>query len=371
MGEHMITWARACTAALALLIAGCAGDLGSPTQTEPAEEPAAGTEATDGLGGLAAEPGPDRTEQLVELAREDGDPMLVYSSNPPEEFQAIIGAFEEEYGLTVEHYRAGGTDIIQRVTQEVQAGAQTADVISANDNVVYALDASEGITSPFVSEHHDAYDTDLRVSENSYPVYVNYWMWAYNTDMVDEDELPRTYEDLLDERWQGEITIARYTDWFAGMHQILGDDAEEYLDRLAAQDPLIADQFTPAILPVISQERSLTISTTSGVLAGEREGGAPIDGYFPDDPTVSRAQSVAWINDGGNPAGGLLFAEFLLHPEHGQVFMREANRVPAHDAVAADPAELRPDEFVPIDYAAFLPEQAMWESRFDQVLINR
>lgn len=363
---------RFALAALLSTVAACSTPtaVGGDESSEPGPSQAAGTEvAGDGqVEELAASATPERNEQLAELAREAG-PVLVYSSNPPEEFDRITEAFTEEYGVEVENYRAGGTDLIQRVLQETSAGAVTADVISANDNVIYALDAGEGLVRPFASAQAEQLPDELQVSENSYPVYVNYWMWAYNTDLVTEEELPRTYEDLLDPAWQGRVTIAQYADWFATMFEIV-EEPEDYFTALGAQGPLVADQFTPALLPVVSGEHALTITTTSGALAQQQAAGAPVVGYFPDEPTVARSQSVGWLEGGANPAGGLLFAEFQLAPEFGQRFMREANRVPAHVDVEADPPELRPEEFVTVDYEAYLPEQADWEERFDSLLIG-
>lgn len=366
---------RPVVAALLLVVGACstptATDADGSEQPEAALSAAAGTEGAGGgtrLDELAASPSDDRNEQLAEMAREAG-PVLVYSSNPPEEFDRVTEAFTDEYGVEVENYRAGGTDLIQRVLQESSAGAATADVISANDNVVYALDAGEGLVRSFQSAEAEQLPDELQVSENSYPVYVNYWMWAYNTDLVTEEELPRTYEDLLDPAWQGRVTIAQYADWFATMFEIV-EQPEDYFIALGEQGPLVADQFTPALLPVVSGEHALTITTTSGALAQQQAAGAPVVGYFPDDPTVARSQSVGWLDGGSNPAGGMLFAEFLLSPEDGQQFMREANRVPAHVDVEADPPELRAEEFVTVDYETFLPEQADWEERFDTLLIG-
>lgn len=198
---------------------------------------------------------------------------------------------------------------------------------------------------------------------------MNYWMWAYNKNLVKESELPRTYEDLLNPRWKGKITFANYTDWFATMYEILGEERAEKLFRgLEANDAFTADQFTPALFPVITGERELTISTVSGVLALNIKKGAPITGYFPDAPTVSRTQAVGWFPTGGNPAAGLLYAEFMLDPARGQAILAQRSRVPSHEAVAPNPPTLRPKQFLQVNHDMFAPKQAEWEKRKNDVL---
>lgn len=353
-------------AAVPAIAAGC----GSSPTAAPGADPGDATGADGGeVAELATSPSADSTARLVELAREAG-PVLVYTSNPPEEFQRLTAEFTKEYGVRVKTYRAGGTNLVQRVLQETRAKSVTADAISANDNVVYALDVGEGLVRPFTSAEADKLPAELRVSKNSYPVYVNYWMWAYNTRLLKKSDLPHSYADLLDPRWKGKFTIAQYPDWLATIFEIV-DDPDAHFDALRGQRPMVADQFTQAIIPVVSGEYPLTITTTSGVLANQTDDGAPLAGYFPDDATPARSQSVAWLSGGANPAGGLLFAEFQLAPRYGQRFMREANRVPAHADVPPDPPELRPAEFRAVDYAKFLPQQAAWEERFDTLVAKR
>lgn len=321
---------------------------------------------------LAMDPSPEREELLAERAKANGEPVLVYTSGRPEEMDEITSGFTEKYGVQTEVFRAGGTDLLSRVIQEVQANEPTADVIAANDNVIYGLDAGEGILSPIVSVYDDAIPDQIVASPNSVPNYVNYWMFAYNTELLEEGELPRTYEELLDPRWQGAISIARYPDWFATLWDILGEEAaEEYFTALGDQKPFVADQFTPAIMAVVTGAQPLTSTTVSGVLAQQQDAGAPLEGYFPDEPTIARSQSSGWVDCGGNPEGGILFLEYLQSPEGGQQVYKDANRVPAHEDVEPDPPTLRPDEFVRIDYESYLPEQAEWEQRFDEMLINQ
>ena len=343
--------------------AGTTADASACPDAEGSESPTAAE--------LAVDPSPEREEVLAERARANGEPVLVYTSGRPAEMDQITTAFTEQYGVETEVFRAGGNDLLSRIVQEVAAGEPTADVVAANDNVIYGLDVGEGVLSPIKSVYDDQLPDTITASANSYPNYVNYWMFAYNTEVLDESELPRTYDDLLDPRWEGAISIARYPDWFATLWEIIGEDrAEEFFTALGDQQPYVAEQFTPTILAVVSGAQPLTITTVSGVLAQQTAAGAPLEGYFPDEPTVARSQSSGWIDCGRNPEGGILFLEFLLSPEGGQQVYKASNRVPAHEEVEPDPPSLRPEEFVRIDYGEFLPEQAEWEQRFDQLLIR-
>ena len=346
-------------AAMTLLTAACGGGGGAEVDSDAQAE----------LGELAMNASEERNEQVCEAAKDNG-PIMLYVTLPPADVEAQIEGFNQLYpDLDVEYYRGGSTgSMINRVLTEAGAGQLDADVSWNNDNIVFVLDSQEGMFLDFRSSYADAYDEDFRITNNSYPSYVNYWMWAYNTDAVAEADLPRTYDDLLEERWAGEFTAAAYADWFFGLWQILGDErAEAYFTQLGEQSPFLADQFTPALLPVIQGEKILTMSTNSGVLSGQQAKGAPLAGYFPDETTVARTVPISIFANGGNAEGGLCFTEYVLSPE-GQQLLADRGRVPGNTEVDPQPAELRPADAELIDYAKFIPEEAEWEQRMSELL---
>lgn len=353
--------------AVVMFVAACGGSEEAVTEQAPAPSapqatgPEAGAAQT--LEELAMNPSPERNQILYEAAIANGGEILLYVTQPPAEIEAQIAGFNALYpDISVEYYRGGSTgSLINRVLTESAAGRLRADVTQTNDHVAFVLDG-QGLFLEFVSSEDQAYDPALRVARTVYPAYVNYWMFAYNTDRVDPSELPRTYADLLEPEWTGRFSVAAYSDWFFGMHDILGDSADEFFEQFATQAPLIAPQFTPALLPVIQGERDLTISTVSGVLRGQQSQGAPLEGYFPEDETVARTVPITVLRGGGNPEGGLLFAEYVLSVE-GQQLLAERGRVPGHRGVDPDPIELRPERARLIDYSAFVPEEAEWEAR--------
>lgn len=350
-------------AATASLLVGCASAAPNASRpTTPADR------ENSELRDIATQPSSDREAKLLEKAQKQGK-VLVYSTNPVDDLNKIGAAFEAKYKVPVEFYRGGSTGaLINRITTEAKAGQLKADVLFANDDITSAID-SEGILAPYKPADEADYPAELKSSPNTFPVYVNYWMWAYNKDKVDKSELPHTYEDLLDPQWRGKITIARYADWLSVLWGIIGEDkAPDYFKALKEQQPFIAAQFTPALLPVVSGEKEITLSTVSGVLAIQKDKGAPIEGYFPDEPTPARTNAVGWIPTGQNPEGGLLFAEFLLSRDGGQQLMKEANRVPADRQVPPEPASLRPDKFVLVNYDSYGPNEDMWLKRFDEFL---
>src|SRR5947208_1425769 len=68
--------------------------------------------------------------------------------------------------------------------------------------------------------------------------YHNASVVSYNTNLVKPQELPKSYDDLLDPKWKGKMLMdSRETEWYASMLQILGREKGLRLMRgLAKQD---------------------------------------------------------------------------------------------------------------------------------------
>lgn len=358
--------------AISLFAAACGSEEASaPPSSEPTEQVSPAAPDAPSFAEIAMSPTPDRREQLREAAIANNAPILVYTTSA--DAVTVAAAFEEEYPeLTVEIFRAGAAGtMINRVLTEFGAGSLRADVQVTNDFVTTVL-SSAGVHQPFVSEFDAGFDPALRATNDSYQPNINYWMWVYNTDLVSEDELPRTYDDLLDPRWKDELVIARMTDWFYALWNLLGDDrAEEYFTRLGEQNPLLVSNFTEALNPIVAGERGLTITNVSGLVVARQDQGAPIKAYFPEEPTIARGSPIAIFGGGNNPEGGLLFAEFTLDPERGQLVLQSRNRVLGHSAVPPLVDGLMPEQFVGIDFADFLPNEDMWLSRLQATLAAR
>jgi iron(III) transport system substrate-binding protein len=295
---------------------------------------------------------------------------MLYTGVPAVELEDLAKGFKAKYGLEIEYWRATGMEPVQRILREYQANNLAMDVFWTNDPAVYAVSA-EKVLTPFISIHDASYPKELRISNDTYPTYINYWMWGYNTTMIKPEEIPKSYEDLLNPKWKDKMSIARYSDWVATLWGQWGEaKAKEYFTKLGRQNLMVHDGFAETVQSIGTGERPLTLSLTSGTLLGWRKKGAPIDGYFPDDITVTRGASIGWNSKGRNPEGGLLLIEYILAPDGGQALARTYARVPAHKDVLPNPPWMKADKFVNVNYASYLPNQTEWDRRFDELFLK-
>src|SRR5688572_32930657 len=82
------------------------------------------------LGTVASTYGQDAVD--IDAAKREGK-VVWYTSTPIEQGQKIADMFQKEYGIKVEMFRSGGSAILRRFQQEMDAGRVAADVLTHSD----------------------------------------------------------------------------------------------------------------------------------------------------------------------------------------------------------------------------------------------
>src|SRR5437879_9188617 len=95
--------------------------------------------------------GGDRSQRLVERARQEGA-LVVYTSLATSESVPLTQAFEKKYGVKVQLWRSLSDQVVRRALNEAKARRHTVDVIETNGPELEAL-ARERLTARFVSAH--------------------------------------------------------------------------------------------------------------------------------------------------------------------------------------------------------------------------
>src|SRR5262245_65014254 len=84
----------------------------------------------------------------VAAAKREGK-VTLYTSAPIAAAQKVANAFQQKYGITVELFRSGGTQVLRRFMMEQQAGAAGADVLVSSDPAAVLDIAAKGMFVPF------------------------------------------------------------------------------------------------------------------------------------------------------------------------------------------------------------------------------
>jgi len=117
----------------------------------------------------------------------------------------ITEKFGKKYPfIKMTHWRADSEDIAQKASAEVRAGNVVGDVLEGTGVGEQAVQA--GLLVPYTTPAIAAFPEPYRDPTNMWtPTRLSYYSIAYNTRLVPENRVPKTFEDLLDPQWKGKI----------------------------------------------------------------------------------------------------------------------------------------------------------------------
>lgn len=146
------------------------------------------------LSALAGYTGADREKVLFDGAKPEGK-VVWYTSLSGGSYKALAEAIEAKYpGVVTEVYRAAGSDLAIRMTQEAQARRNIADVIETTQDTLMSLGTAK-LFGAFNSPHIRNYPEQAREKADKGLFYwtiarESYVGLAYNKTKADEEHRP-------------------------------------------------------------------------------------------------------------------------------------------------------------------------------------
>ena len=197
------------------------------------------------------------------------------------------------------------------------------------------------LLAPYRSPEMKMVYDDLVDPDNSWAsFYVLSFVLCYNTNMVRQQDLPKTYDDLLLPKWKGgqiSLDVEAY-ELLQGLIAAWGrDKAIVYFKRLAAQEPSIKRGSTHRVTLTAAGEHPLVLAFNQTCQRMIMRG-APID-WTPLEPAVVRVNPTMVAAHAPHPSSARLFTDFVLSKE-GQSMMQRFGGVPVRKDVEPDPPRL-------------------------------
>jgi iron(III) transport system substrate-binding protein len=353
-------------AAAAALLAACGG---SPTASDTDSGDAAGsgrTAAEEVYEEVMALSGQERRDRLVELAQEEGQ-LNLYTSMTSQVAEAVSEAFTDTFDIDVNLYRANGETVTQRVLQEQGAGYAGNDVVETDGIEMAALER-EGVMSPYSGERRDLVP-EAGLFDDWTATRFNIFTPSWNTNVVSPEEAPKSWEDLADPKWDGQLALELGdVDWYLTLynHWLETGKSEAEVDQLfadMADGASVVKGHTVQAELMSAGQFGVVASNYSYIVEKAKAEGAPVD-YLPFvEPAIARPNGVGLMRTAQNPAAALLFTDWLL--EEGQQVLSDEGLTAA---ISEGDSQLSELELIPVDIEAVLENSEEWDARYEEVL---
>jgi iron(III) transport system substrate-binding protein len=299
-GNVMLSHRAALSAACGLILTGLLSQ-----RPALAEQPCATPHQLDGF----------KTCADVAEAEHEGT-IVVYTTTPDSDTSKVLAAFHAAFPRIQPNFvriQAGG--LYAKLLSERQAGSYLVDTMEITMSLAQDFQNRHGWMH-YVSPEMAAYKPEFKSDPEGY------WSWAtvsmsgiaYNTDLVPADQAPRSWKDLLDPKWAGELNVksvlagVQHDVWY-DLRQIYGD---QYWDEFAKQKPRAFDSWVQQFERCSNgQDKIIATAQYSGYLSMKARG-APLGFSFPPEGLPVDPAGTGIVANAPHPQAARLFMDWLL-----------------------------------------------------------
>ena len=314
---------------------------------------------------IAAYEGADRHNMLLEGAKKEGE-LLVYFSHPI--VLSMVEAFNKKYNLKAKTWRGGSEAGMQRITAEHKAGKHEWDIVLNPAHDCESLAREKLVVEVRSPYHQDVIKEGLPAHRQWAAFNMDVFTAAYNTKLLKKEDLPKSYEDLLDPKWKGKLAVeANDHAWYGALLADMGEErGAKLFERLIATNGLSVRKGHSLLAGMVAAgEVPLALTVYSWNAPQLTRKGAPIETHY-IQPLFAIMSAVAMSSNAPHPHAAALFYDFVF--SEGQKIMSEADYVTSNKKLDS---HMRNIQYKVIEPAEFLKQQDKWFKMYDEAIIKK
>lgn len=285
--------------------------------------------------------------------------LVLYSGRKEPLIKPVLDAFEKDTGIKVTLRSGGASELANAIIEEQRSPG--ADVFIANDAGTLEMLRQKGLLQPNDSAALNAVPGDLKAADGSWiGVSARSRVIMYNTNLVKENELPRSIKDLTDPKWKKQVAMAASSNesvvgHITALRLTLGEgETEKLLRGLMANQVQSLKGHTEVRKAVGSGEFKLGIVNNYYYHLQKQEG-SPVGVIYPDQGEGQMGVPVnvagaAMVKGAKNSESARKFMDYLVRPETQELFARLNFEIPVLAGIPTHEAK-KLDEFkrTPVD----------------------
>jgi iron(III) transport system substrate-binding protein len=257
-------------------------------------------------------------ELIAAAAKEGAIEFYAPSTLTPQGAEELAAAFNKKYSLSIKlNYNPSGsmTRDVGKVVSMAAAGVPPEWDLMVVHDAAHATLWLKKLHEPFdyakvgVDPQVIGYDRGTVILANQFVLP------AYNKKTMPLQDIPKSWEDLLDPKWKGgKLGMSTATHHLARLATFWGEDkATKYVKGLAKQRPSLGRLGTIYSRLQLG-EILVAITMTDSYVHRAKMKGAPIVHAEEVEPVISPAYMAGVLKGARHPNVGHLFAVFLTTP---------------------------------------------------------
>lgn len=281
-----------------------------------------------------------RLAQTVEKAKAERK-VVLYSTQTESQSRELLRAFEKKYPfIETSLYRAGTGGLLSKIVTENQAGRNQTDVIQIGGFEAQVL-KEKGLALRYVSPEAEFFPAGFKDPEGFWcDVFVNVGVMAYNKKLVPAQQAPKSYQDLLQPKWRGKISIDQEdAEWFGNILEVMGRERGMEFARSLGEQDLIPRRGRRLQAQLLSAgEFPIALNLYISSVAELMGMGAPIE-IVAAEPLIAKLHPIFPARLAPHPNAAKLYIDFVLSEEGQRLIAR--TEIPSRKGVPAENAIVR------------------------------
>ncbi len=263
------------------------------------------------------------TPLFAQGAAEENQELTVYTGMLEEHGAIVCQAFEKATGIKTNYVRMSGGEIFARIKAEKEN--PQASVWYGGGSLTFIEADKEGLLEHYISPEAADFPQQFKDPNGAwYGIYSGYLGFYGDKEWLDENglELPKTWNDLLNPAFEGEIVMAHPGSSSTAYNalvtvlQLMGEEEGwEYLQKLNKNVRQYTKSGSAGGRMVQLHETGLTIGYLHDAISFMREGYDHIEMTAPADGTGYEIGAVGIIKNSPNQEAAKKFVDFVLTAE--------------------------------------------------------
>jgi len=282
-------------------------------------------------------------DAVVAKAKGEGK-LLIYNGTNFPVVRKIAQAMQQDTGIPVEVLDGRASEIRERIRIEQATNKTVASLAYSGRTTLYTQTQEGVFQKPGPLPNFKSITPEFATEDTVVYGSVGAYALLYNTSLVKPDDVPKSYKDLLNPRWQGKIlsddlrAAGAGNVWFEATLDAFG---REFHDKLAAQKIVFTRDFPEAERRVARGEYTLYIPFNVSEYHSLQ--GLPIKAVQFSEGMAYVALGGAILRDAPAPNAARVYLNYLLSPKAQAMLAKEGFKpaVPGYEKEA-------PPEVVPL-----------------------
>jgi iron(III) transport system substrate-binding protein len=287
-----------------------------------------------------------------------GGNLVIYNAGSPEMGTDLVQAFNATYpDIKTDVIRQGSGELITRIKGE--AGKPQGDIIMAvaKEN----LEVIRPLLQSYKVREDAAFPDDVKDTQEHkfYGFSFNIQAFIINTDLVPLADAPKTWEELGDKKWRGQVVLANPAlsgSAYAQLYQMVHLYGWDFINKVRKVTTFVPK--STLVYTFVGRGEFAIGVTGEGNVFGEINKGHPVTAIYPADGTGLRFDASGIIKGGPNFDNAKLFMDWLTTKDALAIISRAP-----HFRRMARPDVPPPPGLKPSDEIKFFPYEAMKASK--------